>query len=77
MLPDTSDHRGQKPPGVLSPEGPRPVLGGPVARGTAPGSGRSCYLSDRVQLLQDGLLILLSEASRQELVYLLREEKQR
>lgn len=48
-----------------------------MAQGTAPGSGRSYYLSDRVQLLQDGLLILLSEASGQELVYLLREEEQR
>lgn len=35
----------------------------------------SCYLSDRVQLLQDGSLVLLGEAACQQLIYLLQKEE--
>lgn len=50
------------------------VLLPPAWLGSAPG-GR--YLGDCVQLLQDGVLILLGEASCQQLVYLLRKEELR
>ena len=50
-----------------------PQLGVVVPR-LVPGS---CYLSDGVQLLQDGIFILLSEASCQQLIYLLQKEEQR